>query len=212
MTMPGLGSKTSAGRCRSRVLWFTAIAALVLSGAGQSKAGLIVNGGFETGDFSGWSVNSGFTSVTTSELDFLPYSGNYLALMGNVGGLGTLSQTVSTSAGATYFLSMRLGSDGGAPNEFRVDWNGATLYDQTDLPSTSGTYQFLSFFVLGTGSDTLTLSNRNDPGFLALDDVSLVVPEIDPATGSSALSLVAGVLAMIEQRRRRGAASNAIAA
>ena len=30
------------------------------------------------------------------------------------------------------------------------------------------------------------------------------VPEIDPATGGSALSLVAGVLAMIEQRRRRG--------
>jgi hypothetical protein len=29
------------------------------------------------------------------------------------------------------------------------------------------------------------------------------VPEIDPATGSSALSVVAGVLAMIEQRRRR---------
>jgi len=33
------------------------------------------------------------------------------------------------------------------------------------------------------------------------------VPEIDPATGGSALSLVAGVLAMIEQRRRRGAAA-----
>jgi len=30
------------------------------------------------------------------------------------------------------------------------------------------------------------------------------VPEIDPATGGSALSLVAGVLAMVEQRRRRG--------
>jgi len=30
------------------------------------------------------------------------------------------------------------------------------------------------------------------------------VPEIDPATGSSALSLVAGLLAMVEQRRRRG--------
>ena len=30
------------------------------------------------------------------------------------------------------------------------------------------------------------------------------VPEIDPATGGSALSLVAGVLAMIDQRRRRG--------
>ena len=32
------------------------------------------------------------------------------------------------------------------------------------------------------------------------------VPEIDPATGGSALSLVAGVLAMIEQRRRRAIA------
>ena len=29
------------------------------------------------------------------------------------------------------------------------------------------------------------------------------VPEIDPATGGSALSLIAGVLAMIDQRRRR---------
>jgi hypothetical protein len=32
---------------------------------------------------------------------------------------------------------------------------------------------------------------------------SAAVPEIDPAMGGSALSLVAGVLAMIEQRRRR---------
>ena len=31
------------------------------------------------------------------------------------------------------------------------------------------------------------------------------VPEIDPATGGSALSLIAGVLAVIEQRRRRAA-------
>ncbi len=29
------------------------------------------------------------------------------------------------------------------------------------------------------------------------------VPEIDPATGGSAISLITGVLAVIEQRRRR---------
>jgi hypothetical protein len=33
--------------------------------------------------------------------------------------------------------------------------------------------------------------------------IGTAVPEIDPATGGSALSIVAGVLAMIEQRRRR---------
>jgi len=39
---------------------------------------------------------------------------------------------------------------------------------------------------------------------LIVTAVAAPVPEIDPATGSSALSLVAGVLAMVEQRRRRG--------
>ena len=38
------------------------------------------------------------------------------------------------------------------------------------------------------------------------------VPEIDPATGGSALSLVAGVLAMIEQRRRRRGSAAALTA
>ena len=38
------------------------------------------------------------------------------------------------------------------------------------------------------------------------------VPEIDPATGGSALSLVAGMLAMIEQRRRRHGSAAALAA
>jgi len=40
----------------------------------------------------------------------------------------------------------------------------------------------------------------------------ILVPEIDPATGGSAFSLVAGVLAMIEHRRRRGAVSTTLAA
>jgi hypothetical protein len=45
----------------------------------------------------------------------------------------------------------------------------------------------------------------NTSPFAAAIGVITPVPEIDPATGSSALSLVAGVLAMIEQRRRRAA-------
>jgi hypothetical protein len=40
-------------------------------------------------------------------------------------------------------------------------------------------------------------------GQTALAGPPPVAPEIDPAAGGSAISLVAGVLAMIEQRRRR---------
>jgi len=39
-----------------------------------------------------------------------------------------------------------------------------------------------------------------------------VVPEIDPVMGGSALSLVAGVLAMLEQRRRRRRSAPSLAA
>ena len=43
----------------------------------------------------------------------------------------------------------------------------------------------------------------DDNGWKIGSAQTAAVPEIDPAMGSSALSLVAGVLAMIEQRRRR---------
>ena len=42
-----------------------------------------------------------------------------------------------------------------------------------------------------------------DSGNWVIGNSGHTVPEIDPATGGSALSLVAGVLAMIEPRRRR---------
>ncbi|MEN9667779.1 MAG: hypothetical protein RLZZ326_4142 [Planctomycetota bacterium] len=50
-----------------------------------------------------------------------------------------------------------------------------------------------------------TGSTNSNTDYMMLNDVVLTaaVPEIDPATGGSALSLVAGMLAMIEQRRRR---------
>lgn len=60
------------------------------------------------------------------------------------------------------------------------------------------------------GAGTLWFSNGNPPFSPIVNSAWTLgtatpsaVPEIDPAMGSSALSLVAGVLAMIEQRRRR---------
>jgi len=50
-------------------------------------------------------------------------------------------------------------------------------------------------------SETFPVSDSN--GWKIGSVMAEPVPEIDPATGASALSLVAGVLAMVEQRRRR---------
>jgi hypothetical protein len=64
------------------------------------------------------------------------------------------------------------------------------------------------FFTADATTQTFdwTANTGSTHGVLAAVNVVAVpnaVPEIDPATGGSALTLVAGVLAMIEQRRRR---------
>ena len=132
----------------------------------QSVAGnVIVNCGFETGDFTGWTWtgNMGFTGITTSS-----YSGTYAAIMGPVGSDGFFTQGF---AGNTFTFAFRqdpsywlldsvmavdvgsLGGDlnlwyvqfalanlGGPINDFTVYWNGVdvgpSLVDADAFPYT----------------------------------------------------------------------------
>jgi hypothetical protein len=81
---------------------------------------------------------------------------------------------------------------------FRDGSNGQLIHVYTKSSTTSGspTIGTQNLIIDGVGY------NESIRGTIVTTD-SAAVPEIDPATGVSALSLVAGVLAMIEQRRRR---------
>ena len=70
------------------------------------------------------------------------------------------------------------------------------VYTKSSTTSGSPTIGTQNLIIDGVGY------NESIRGTIVTTD-SAAVPEIDPATGGSALSLVAGVLAMIEQRRRR---------
>jgi hypothetical protein len=137
----------------------------------------IQNGGFETGDFTGWTLspNDSWSFVTTAIQGISPRSGSYFAALGAENSPGYLSQTVPTFSNQSYLLSLWLNSPKSSytPNEFSVAWNGNTLFDQVNIPSTRG-WTNLQFIVTATGNSTvLQFGERDDPWYLGLDDVSL---------------------------------------
>ena len=151
--------------------------AVNVSGLGQGVSGggnLVVNGGFETGDFTGWTEtqNLGATFVSPS----YAHSGNDGAALGAVGSDNSLAQTLSTVAGATYDVSFdhMYRPDAGPVGDFSVLWDGNAIYsqDSTNPPSPQNWTQY-DFTVTGTGSDTLTFLSRQDPSYQGLDDVSV---------------------------------------
>jgi hypothetical protein len=154
---------------------------------GQS---VVQNGGFETGDFSFWSLSAGASSYNTvvSSGDYGGYfvhSGTYGALLGQQGSLAYLSQTLPTVPGQAYLLSFWLENPdvvftgGVTPNQFQVNWNTNspsvnTIFYQNNMPALD-TWSNMTFIVIATGnSTTLQFGNQNDPAGFGLDDVSAV--------------------------------------
>jgi PEP-CTERM motif len=185
-----------------RSLAAVAFAVTTLS-AGVAQANLIVNGSFETGDFTGWTLtgNTGFTGVECPGAGFAgPGDGNCDAFLGPVGSNGTLSQTFPTVVGQVYSISFDFQPDGGVTSFFSAVWDAQPALFSVTNPAASS-YQVLTFNALATTLTTsLSFNFRDDPGFLKLDSVSVTVPE--PST----LALFgAGLAGLAAFRRRRKA-------
>jgi hypothetical protein len=148
--------------------------------------GLVVNGGFQTGGFSGWTLNGDNDNFVDdgSETGITPQSGRYEAVLGQAGSLGYLSQTLATTPGANYSLSFWIESDGQVPNKFLASWNEKTLLDDADIPAIGWTN--LQFLVNATGTSTvLQFGFQDDNSYLGLDDIS-VLPVATPVSLAAA--------------------------
>jgi hypothetical protein len=145
---------------------------------------LVQNPGFETGDFTAWTLNGdgGNVNFVDNGVYITPHSGSYAAALGEVGStLATLTQTLPTTIGQTYLLSLWLDSPNVTsytPNRFNVIWNGVNLYDKSNIARIGWTN--LQFTVKATSASTvLQFGSRDDNWYLGLDDVT-VTPLFPP--------------------------------
>lgn len=150
--------------------------AVMVSGPQTFAQNLLANGSFESGDFTGWTTGGNFEDTEVVSGAFYQYTGaqdgSFYAVLGPVGSDATLSQTFSDTAGARYNFSFWLNAVGDSPSDFTASWDGTPLLSLTN-PTTSGTWTQFSFEVTSTGRDTIQFAFRDDPGFIALDNVSV---------------------------------------
>jgi hypothetical protein len=195
-------------------------AGLAFSAPSQAATQLITNGGFETGDYSGWQLTGdesagdgtpvGFhNGVAASgqsidgEAPINAHSGNDYFYFGNAYSDATLTQSINTTAGQKYDFSFYVDVlPGATPNDLNVKFGNDTVYSGQNL--TTNGWQLFNYQVAATGpTTTVSFGAYNNPTNNFLDDVSVIkaVPEASTMV-TFAMLLAAGSLMLIRRRRQ----------
>jgi len=168
--------------------------AVLMVSALPASATLVTNGGFEDGDFTGWTQSGNLASTTVGDSN--AHSGTYAAWLGPVGSDGFLSQDLVTTPGQLYKVSLWLSNSASGTNNFAVSFGGltASIYNANPFAYTQW------WFITQATSPltTLTLGFRNDPYFFFLDDV-----DVSPVPIPGAVWLLgSGIVGLIGLKRR----------
>jgi len=207
-------SMTSPSLSRERFFWSRGAALGLLACvamAAHAGPNLVENGGFETGNFSGWTVSD--TSLTLAGTKD-PHSGLYEADLGNRS-LSTLEQTIPTVAGDSYTVELWIGRlgllAGGDAFSVAVSFAGTTFVNlsASTLPLNSPYAEYSATIAATSSSSPFVITYVDQPSYILIDDVSVtspasVVPEsAEAALLLSGLALVASLAARARKQRAR---------
>ena len=207
-----------------------AMAAMTLAASSASavvEPELLTNGGFESGDFTGWSVASyPKPSVVSTEARIKPYEGTYFARLVGVGCTncrnpvpnGYLNQTVSDLAAGedltlTYWENDTY-SGKSSPLTLKFGVPGALQKSATIAigDAVKGWQEYGATFITTASTEEISFQWQTAPAyFYGLDDVSLVDPPGVPEPAAWALMLAgfSGLGAALRSKRNRVTQANA---
>lgn len=178
-----------------------AVAAVLGVVATSAHAGInyITNGGFESGDFTGWA-----TTLASSGSDLSVSSPGYTgefsaAFAADATEYDSISQLITVIPGQRYALSywiQNLGQDG---DSLQVFVEGAALLTETPVSAPLDEWQMRSFeFQATIPSAQVRFSGYDDKAHFLIDDITVIIL---PTPGATAL-LSLGIICVVIVRRR----------
>lgn len=185
----------------NRLLKWTSLLAISATMPAALAANLVVNGSFETGDFSGWTVTPAQNNSYFGVIEFpqTPF-GQHVAFFAG-GEYDEFSQNLATMPGQRYVLSFHVRNTYSENDGVRIGWDGGTLWEQTPVPYAGDEWHQVTLYALATSAGSeLSVRGVDVSHIYWVDNFSVeAVPE--PTTlAILGLGLTAAIRRRMQQR------------